>query len=84
MSLTIKERLILAIGFDTIERPRQLQKPAGTNEHHVVHVLYRLEKDGLTEFKVKKNIHSSGKNLTRIRLTPQGIERYKELRHGNR
>ena len=79
MSRTIKDRLIVAIGLTTIERPRELQLAAGTNEHHVVHALYRLEKDGLTAFKTRRNIHSPGKNLTKIHLTDKGIERFREL-----
>ena len=79
MSRTIKDRLILAIGLTTVERPRELQKAAETNEHHVVHALYSMGKDGLTSFKVKRNAHSPGRNLTKIKLTDKGIERYREL-----
>jgi hypothetical protein len=79
---TIKDRLIIAIGLTTVERPRQLQLAADTNEHHVVHALYRLEKDGLTSFKVKRNAHAPGRNLTKIQLTPKGIEKYRELTGG--
>jgi DNA-binding PadR family transcriptional regulator len=82
MTRTIKDRLILAIGVTTVERPRELQKPTHTDEHSIVHALYRLEKDGLTEFKVKRNAHAPGRNLTRIRLTSKGIEKYEELRRG--
>lgn len=82
MSLTIKDRLVLGIGLTVVERPRELQHAAGTNEHHVVHALYSMEKAGLTEFKVRKNKHSPGRNLTAIRLTDKGIARYKELRRG--
>ena len=82
MSLTIKDRLVLGIGLTVVERPRHLQQAAGTNEHHVVHALYRMEKDGLTEFKTRRNLHSPGKNLTAIKLTPKGVERYKELTDG--
>lgn len=80
MTLTIKDRLILAIGLDVIERPRELQVPTQTDEHSIVHALYRLEKDGLSEFKVKRNVHSPGRNLTNIHLTNKGIERLRELR----
>jgi DNA-binding MarR family transcriptional regulator len=80
--MTIKDRLILGIGMTTVERPRQLQRAANADEHNVVHALYRLEKDGLTEFKVKKSAHSPGRNLTRIRLTDKGIQRYKQLQEG--
>lgn len=79
---TIKERLILGIADRTVERPRELQQAAGTNEHHVVHALYRLQKDGLAEFKTGYGIHSPGKNLTKIRLTERGVKKYKELRRG--
>lgn len=76
---TIKDRLILGIAERTIERPRELQQAAQTNEHHVVHALYRLQKDGLADFKTGRNIHSPGKNLTKIRLTPKGIEKLRSL-----
>jgi DNA-binding PadR family transcriptional regulator len=76
---TVKDRVILGIALTVVERPRQLQQAAQTDEHSIVHTLYRLEKDGLTEFKVKRNSHSAGKNLTHIRLTPKGLKRYKEL-----
>lgn len=79
MTGTVKDRVILGIGLDVVDRPRQLQIPAGTDEHNIVHTLYRLEIDGLCQFKVKSNSHSSGKNLTKIRLTPKGIERYRNL-----
>lgn len=79
---TIKDRLILGIADRVIERPRELQQAAQTNEHHVVHALYSLQKEGLTTFQAKHNIHSPGKNLTKIRLTERGIRKYKELKHG--
>lgn len=76
---TVKARIIQAIGLDVIERPRQLQQAAGTNEHHVVHTLYNLEKQGLVEYKVKRNIHSPGRNLTGIKLTDKGITLWRQL-----
>lgn len=79
---TIKDRLILGIADKVIERPRELQHAAQTNEHHVVHALYSLQKDGLTTFQAKRNLHSPGKNLTKIRLTERGVQKYKELRRG--
>ncbi len=82
MSLTVKDRVILGIGLTVIERPRQLQAVAQTDEHSIVHTLYRLEKDGLTEFKIKRNAHSAGKNVTAIRLTSKGVARWKELKYG--
>lgn len=78
-SLTIKDRLVLGIGLTVIERPRELQRAGGTDEHNVVHALYSMEKMGLTEFKVKRNSHSAGKNLTNIKLTAKGLQRYREL-----
>ena len=78
----IKDRVVLAIGLTEVERPRQLQLRVDADEHDIVHSLYRLEKEGLTEFKVKRNAHSPGRNLTKIRLTKQGKERYEELRRG--
>lgn len=77
---TIKDRIILAIGDDTIERPRAIQRAAQTNEHHVVHVLYAMQKQGLVEFKLKKDLYSPGKNLTRIRLTDKGQELRRKLK----
>ena len=79
MSMTIKDRVILAIGLDVIERPRQLQVKASSDEHSIVHTLHRLEIDGLSEFKVKRSVHSPGRNLTNIKLTRKGIERFREL-----
>jgi hypothetical protein len=76
---TVKDRVIIGIGLSVVERPRQLQVQAQTDEHSVVHTLYRLEKDGLASFKCKRNAHSPGKNLTKIMLTPEGVKRYKEL-----
>ena len=76
---TVKERVIMGIGLTVVERPRQLQQAAETDEHSIVHTLYRLEKDGLTTFKTRRNLHSAGRNLTNIRLTPNGIKRYREL-----
>ena len=77
----IKDRLVLAIGIDVIERPRQLQLRTDTDEHAIVHCLYRMQKDGIAEFKTKRNAHAPGKNLTKIRLTQKGLERYEELQH---
>lgn len=79
---SVKNRIILAIGTDVIERPRELQTKVDTDEHSIAHVLYALQKDGLTEFKKRRNLHSAGVNLTKIRLTKQGKKRYEELRHG--
>lgn len=69
---SVKHRIIAAIGDGTIERPRELQRASGTDEHSVVHVLYALQKDGLVSFKKKKSVHSPGINLTRIKLTDAG------------
>lgn len=69
---TVKDRVLAGIGDRTIERPRQLQQDAGTNEHHVVHVLYALQKQGLVDFKKRRSAYSPGVNLTNIRLTPEG------------
>jgi len=79
---TVKERVIIGIGLSTVTRPRALQQTANTDEHHIVHTLYRLEKDDLVQFKTRRNMHSAGKNLTAIHLTPKGIKRYKELTRG--
>lgn len=76
---SIKHRLILGIGLQVIERPRQLQLDAHADEHNVVHVLYNLQKQGLVEFKTRRSIHSPGINLTHIRLTPKGREVYTRL-----
>lgn len=76
---TVKDRIILGIAHSTVERPRELQQAAETDEHNVVHALYRLEKEGLTEFKVRKSKHSPGRNLTSIKLTARGRTRYHEL-----
>ena len=76
---SIKDRLILGIGLNVIERPRELQSAANNGEHSIVHELHVLRKQGLVACKVRKNLHSSGRNLTDIRLTPKGIERYREL-----
>lgn len=79
MQNTVKTRIIQGIGLNVIERPRELQKIAGTNEHHIVHELYSLQKQGLVAYKVRRNAHSAGRNLTAIKLTPQGIDYYKRL-----
>ena len=76
---TVKTRMIRAIGLDTIERPRQLQLAAGTNEHHIVHELYMLQKQGLVEYRVRRNIHAAGRNLTDIRLTRKGQALWRQL-----
>ena len=78
----IKDRTLLAIGLDVIERPRELQIPVDADEPELVHTIYRLNREGFAEFKTKKNLHSPGKNLTKIRLTKQGQKRYEELRRG--
>lgn len=77
--MTIKDRLILGIGYEKIERPRELQEIAGTNEHHVVHVLYMLRKEGLVQFKVKEGKHSAGRNVYDIKLTKRGIQKFEDL-----
>lgn len=79
---SVKDRIIVGIGLDVVERPRQLQQAAGTDEHHVVHELYRLQKQGLTAFDRRRNLHRPGLNLTKIRLTERGIARYRELTNG--
>lgn len=72
MTETVKDRIIAAIGDQTIERPRELQLAADQNEHHIVHVLYSLNKQGLVKFRQKRSVHSPGVNLTNIKLTPAG------------
>jgi hypothetical protein len=69
---TVKTRIIRAIGTQTVKRPRQLQNPVDAGEHDIVHELYALQKQGLVDYKAKRNIHSPGKNLTDIRLTKRG------------
>jgi len=76
---TVKTRILNGIGLDVIERPRQLQTAAGTSEHHVVHELYSMKTQGLVEFRRKKNLHSTGINLTDIRLTKKGIQLWKQI-----
>ena len=76
---TVKLRILNGIGLNVINRPRQLQQTAKTDEHNVVHTLYLLEKQGLVTFRKKRSIHSPGINLTDIRLTRQGIKVWKEL-----
>jgi hypothetical protein len=75
---TVKLRIINGIGLDIIERPRQLQKAARADEHHVVHVLHTLEKQGLVTFRKKRSMHSPGVNLTDIRLTREGIKLWRQ------
>lgn len=77
---TVKTRIINGIGLDIIERPRYLQRAAKTDEHHVTHALYMLERQGLVTFRKKRSLHSPGINLTDIRLTRQGIKLWRELR----
>lgn len=79
---SVKDRIIVGIGLDVVERPRALQQAAGTDEHHVVHELYSLQRQGLTTFTRRRNMHRPGLNLTKIRLTPRGVERYRELTNG--
>ena len=81
MPRTVKARIILGIGERTIGRPRELQQPAGTDEHHVVHVLYTLQKQGLVDFKRKRGVDRPGINLTDIHLTPKGKKHYEEIRN---
>ena len=76
----IRDRVILAIGTRTIERPRELQIPADGGEHEIVHVLYALRNSGLVAFKRGRNIHAPGINLTDIHLTKQGMTYYRRLR----
>ena len=76
---TVKLRILSGIGLNVVNRPRQLQQAAKTDEHNVVHTLYMLEKLGLVTFRKKKSIHSPGVNLTDIRLTRQGIKLWKEI-----
>ena len=76
---TVKTRILNGIGLNVIERPRELQKAAGTSEHNVVHELYAMKTQGLVEFRRKKNLHSRGVNLTDIRLTREGIKLWKEI-----
>jgi hypothetical protein len=78
----IKERILLAVGTTIVERPRNLQLSVDADEHSITHTLYRLNRDGLLQFKTRKNLHSTGMNLTKIRLTKQGIRKYEALRHG--
>lgn len=80
MMTTIKDRIVLGVAEKTIERPRELQQIAGTNEHHVVHALYAMRNDGLIEFKKKKNVHSPGVNLTKIKLTKKGMDRLEKIK----
>ena len=77
---TVKTRILAGIGLNVIERPRELQKAAGTAEHHVVHELYALEKQGLVAYTIKRNAHSAGRNLTNIRLTKQGIKLWEAMK----
>lgn len=79
--MSIKQDLIRGIGLNVIERPRELQGACegSPGEHKIVHQLYRLQKQGLVEFRTKRNLHSPGNNLTSIRLTPQGARLYEEL-----
>lgn len=80
---TVKNRIILGLGdLQKIERPRELQHYAGTNEHHIVHELYQMEKQNLVSYKIKRNVHSAGKNLTGIHLTPKGKDIYREIKGG--
>jgi DNA-binding MarR family transcriptional regulator len=78
---SVKDRLILGIGLQVIDRPRELQRAAGTDEHNVVHILYRLQKQGLVEYRRARNIDSPGINLKGIHLTPKGLARFEELKH---
>jgi hypothetical protein len=78
---SIKHRLILGIANQTIARPRQLQQAAETDEHHVVHALYSLQRQGLVEYKRKRNADATGINLTDIKLTKKGLVMYEELTH---
>ena len=75
----LKDRLILGIGLQVVERPRELQRAAGQDEHHVVHTLYSMQRQGLVEYKRKHNLNSPGVNLTSIKLTKRGLARYEEL-----
>ena len=80
MKSTVKTRMILAIGETTISRPRELQYPCGTDEHHIVHELYSLQKQGLATFNTRRNVHAPGQNLLKIRLSKRGLEEYRRLR----
>src|SRR5512146_2532049 len=66
-----------------IDNPHELQLDAGTNTHHVVHLLYGLRDAGLIEFRTGKPPTWKGKPQTgsitrqvptRIRPTIAGIK----------
>lgn len=76
---TIKDRLILGIGRrQPVADPHDLKIDAQTGVHDIVHVLWRLQKDGMVIFQERKPGRSS--SIPRnIELTPTGQERYREL-----
>jgi hypothetical protein len=77
---TVKARIIRGVGdLQKVDRPRQLQHYAGTNEHHIVHELYLLKQQGIVDCKVRNNVHSAGKNLTSIKLTSKGKDLYRKM-----
>lgn len=77
---SVKQKIILGIGLQVIERPRELQIHTDTDEHNIVHVLYSLKKDGLVEFRTRRSAHAAGLNLTDIKLTRNGQRALNDLR----
>lgn len=79
MSRSIKHKTILAIGHQKVTRPRELQVKVGSDEHSIVHTVYRLQKDGIADFRTTRNKFSPGRNITDIHLTTHGLEILREL-----
>lgn len=68
---TIKHRILMGIAvLGTVKRPEELHPYAEADEHNIVHILWRLQKQGLTTHKTDKRGKREG--LTNVRLTPQG------------
>ena len=77
---SIKYELLVGIHeLGTVNQPKDLQPYAANGVHSIIHVLWRLQKQGLismTERKVEGRPHIP----TRIQLTEAGLAALKENR----
>lgn len=68
---TVKHRVLVGLAIlGTVKRPEELRIYADQDEHNIVHVLWRLQKQSLVTFKTDKRGKREG--LTNVKLTPRG------------
>lgn len=79
---TIKQRILIGIARHggRVNNPKQLVPHAQTDVHNVVHVLWRLQKQGLITF--SQNKQRSLTVPTKIALTPKGQQHVRRALHG--